>query len=72
MEYIKEQLNNTLNEVKLNIDGEYYRGKVRDNYFLNDKIFRQYFSLFNIHISLPHPLGWSLYCIISGLIYFFN
>ncbi len=38
MEYIKEQLNNTLNEVKLNIDGEYYRGKVRDNYFLDDKI----------------------------------
>ena len=38
MEYIKEQLNNTLNQVKLNIDGEYYRGKVRDNYFLDDKI----------------------------------
>ena len=38
MEYIKSQLENTLDNVNLKIDGEYYKGKVRDNYFSDDKI----------------------------------
>ena len=38
MNYIKTQLNNTLDKVNLNISGEYYKGKVRDNYFIDDKV----------------------------------
>jgi len=38
MDYIKTQLNNTLDKVNLNINGEYYKGKVRDNYFIDDKV----------------------------------
>ena len=38
MDYIKTQLNNTLDKVNLNISGEYYKGKVRDNYFIDDKV----------------------------------
>jgi len=38
MEVIKKQLKHTLNEVKFNLEGEYYKGKVRDNYFSEDKI----------------------------------
>ena len=38
MNYIKTQLNNTLDKVSLNIDGEYYKGKVRDNYFIDNKV----------------------------------
>ena len=38
MDYIKQQLNNTLNDVKLNVPGEYYKGKVRDNYHIDNKI----------------------------------
>ena len=38
MEYIKTQLSNTLDNIDLNIGGEYYKGKVRDNYLFNDKI----------------------------------
>ena len=38
MDYIKQQLNNTLNDVKLDVPGEYYKGKVRDNYHIDDKI----------------------------------
>jgi len=38
MDYIKTQLDNTLDKVNLNIDGEYYKGKVRDNYFIDDKV----------------------------------
>ena len=38
MDYIKEQLNNTFDDIKLDIPGDYYKGKVRDNYHLDDKI----------------------------------
>ena len=38
MDYIKQQLNNTLNDVKLDVPGEYYKGKVRDNYHIDNKI----------------------------------
>ena len=38
MDLIKKQLDCTLNEVKFNLEGEYYRGKVRDNYFSEDTI----------------------------------
>jgi len=38
MDYIKSQLPNTLDEITLNLDVEHYKGKVRDNYFINDKI----------------------------------
>ena len=38
MDYIKSQLPNTLDEITLNLDTEHYKGKVRDNYFINDKI----------------------------------
>ena len=38
MDYIKNQLNNTIDKVNLNISGEYYKGKVRDNYFIDDKV----------------------------------
>ena len=33
MDYIKEQLKHTLDNTKFNLDGEFYKGKVRDNYF---------------------------------------
>ena len=36
MDYIDKQLNNTLDKIDLNIEGDYYKGKVRDNY-LRDK-----------------------------------
>ena len=38
MNEIKKQLAHTLNEVKFNLEGEYYKGKVRDNYFNEDTI----------------------------------
>ena len=39
MSYIKDQLQHTLTEYEdKSINGEYYRGKVRDNYFIDDKI----------------------------------
>ena len=38
MDYIKSQLLNTLDEIKLNLDVEHYKGKVRDNYFIGNKI----------------------------------
>ena len=39
MSYIKDQLQHTLTEYEdKSIKGEYYRGKVRDNYFIDDKI----------------------------------
>ena len=38
MDYIKSQLPNTLDEIKLNLDVEHYKGKVRDNYFVGNKI----------------------------------
>ena len=38
MDNVKTQLKHTLNEVKFNLEGEYYKGKVRDNYFSEDKI----------------------------------
>lgn len=38
MDYIQSQLDNTLDKVTLNLDAEYYKGKVRDNYFVEDKI----------------------------------
>jgi len=38
MKDIQKQLKHTLNEVKFNLEGEYYKGKVRDNYFSEDKI----------------------------------
>ena len=39
MSYISEQLMYTLNDFKFDqIKGEYYRGKVRDNYYLDDKM----------------------------------
>ena len=38
IEVIKKQLKHTLNDVKFNLEGEYYKGKVRDNYFSGDKI----------------------------------
>ena len=38
MKYIKAQLSNTLDEIDLNMKGEYYKGKVRDNYLFDDRI----------------------------------
>ena len=38
MDIIKKQLSNTLNEVKFDLEGEFYKGKVRDNYFDDDTI----------------------------------
>ena len=38
MNIIKKQLANTLNEVKFDLGGEFYKGKVRDNYFNEDTI----------------------------------
>ncbi len=38
MDIIKKQLSNTLNEVKFDLGGEFYKGKVRDNYFEDDTI----------------------------------
>jgi len=39
MSYIKDQLQHTLTKYEdKSINGEYYRGKVRDNYFIDDKI----------------------------------
>jgi len=38
MEFIKEQLVNTLENTKFDIKGEFYKGKVRDNYFNEDNI----------------------------------
>ena len=38
MDIIKKQLSNTLNEVKFDLEGEFYKGKVRDNYFNEDTI----------------------------------
>jgi len=38
MDIIKKQLSNTLNEVKFDLGGEFYKGKVRDNYFNEDTI----------------------------------
>ena len=38
MDIIKKQLPNTLNEVKFDLGGEFYKGKVRDNYFNEDTI----------------------------------
>ena len=38
MDIIKRQLTNTLNEVKFDLSGEFYKGKVRDNYFNEDTI----------------------------------
>ena len=38
MNIIKRQLSNTLNEVKFDLEGEFYKGKVRDNYFNEDTI----------------------------------
>ena len=38
MDIIKRQLSNTLNEVKFDLEGEFYKGKVRDNYFNEDTI----------------------------------
>tara|TARA_B100000029_G_C17523770_1_gene940898 strand:+ start:410 stop:1357 length:948 start_codon:yes stop_codon:yes gene_type:complete len=39
MSYIREQLMYTLDDFKFDqIKGEYYRGKVRDNYYLDDKM----------------------------------
>ncbi len=36
MKILKEQLQHTLNEFEHDIQGEYYRGKVRDNYYMDD------------------------------------
>jgi len=36
LKIIKEQLQYTLNEFEHDIQGEYYRGKVRDNYYMGD------------------------------------
>lgn len=38
MDYIKEQLDNTLENIKFDIEGEFYKGKVRDNYFSDNSI----------------------------------
>ena len=39
MSYISEQLMYTLGDFKSNqIPGDYYRGKVRDNYYIDDKM----------------------------------
>ena len=38
MGYIKTQLSNTLDKIDLNMNGEYYKGKVRDNYLFDDRI----------------------------------
>ena len=39
MNAIKEQLNFTLKKLELdNSIGEYYRGKVRDNYYFDDQM----------------------------------
>ena len=37
-EYIKKQLNNTLENLDLNISSDFYSGKVRENYYKDDKI----------------------------------
>ena len=38
MTFIKEQLNHTLNEFTLNLSEDFYSGKVRENYYMDDKI----------------------------------
>ena len=38
MNFIEEQLNHTLNKFNLNLSKDYYSGKVRENYYLDDKI----------------------------------
>ena len=38
MDIIKEQLKHTLDDSKLDIKGEHYKGKVRDNFFKNNEI----------------------------------
>ena len=38
MNSIKEQLNHTLKEFSLNLSKDSYSGKVRENYYLDDKI----------------------------------
>ena len=38
MSYIKDQLNYTLESFNINLGDENYSGKVRENYYLNDKI----------------------------------
>ena len=38
MKHIKAQLNNTLENVNFDIEGEFYKGKVRDNYINEDTI----------------------------------
>ena len=38
MSYIKDQLNNTLKSFDADLGDENYSGKVRENYYLNDKI----------------------------------
>ena len=37
MNSIKEQLNHTLNEFSVNLSDDSYSGKVRENYYINDK-----------------------------------
>ena len=37
-EYIEKQLNNTLEKLELDIGSEHYSGKVRENYYKDDKI----------------------------------
>ena len=38
MSYIKDQLNHTLKSFNIDLGEENYSGKVRENYYLNDKI----------------------------------
>ena len=38
MTFIKEQLNHTLKEFTLNLSEDSYSGKVRENYYIEDKI----------------------------------
>ena len=38
MNFIEEQLNHTLNKFNLNLSKECYSGKVRENYYIDDKI----------------------------------
>ena len=38
MKFIKEQLSHTLNEFSLNLSEDSYSGKVRENYYMDDKI----------------------------------
>ena len=38
MDYIDKQLTNTLDSISLNIRGDYYKGKVRDNYLRESEI----------------------------------